>query len=62
MLALIKEGVTNPVGATYEQFISDDFDGTFDRIRKPAPEFKDFLNDMKKRAKEADTGDEHPYG
>jgi hypothetical protein len=57
---LIKEGLTNPVSATYEQFISEDFDGTFERIRKPAPSFKDFLSDMKKQAKEADN-DEHPY-
>lgn len=63
-LVLIKEGVTNPVGATYEQFISEeDFDTLFENIRKPAPEFKDFLNDMKKQAKKAAEADDgNPYG
>jgi hypothetical protein len=62
-LALIKEGV-NPVSATYEQFTSDeDFDTLFDSIRRPAPEFKDFLNDMKKQAKKAAEADDgNPYG
>jgi hypothetical protein len=56
---LKKVGITNPASATYEQFTSDeDFDTLFDSIRRPAPEFKDFLNDMKKRAKQDDN---EPY-
>jgi hypothetical protein len=59
-LALKKEGVTNECSATYEQFVSEeDFDTVFERIRTPAPEFKDFLNDMKKQAKKAVDADQY---
>jgi hypothetical protein len=61
-LSMIKEGSgANPVGATYDQFIAEDFDTTFDRIRAPEPDFKDFYKNYKK-AKEAAKDDEQPYG
>jgi hypothetical protein len=54
---------TNPVSATYEQMLAEDFDSTFENIRRPAPDFKDiFTNEMKKRAKQAAEDEEHPYG
>jgi hypothetical protein len=60
---LIHPNHSNPCGATYEQMLAEDFDTTFENIRKPAPDFKDiFTNEMKKRAKEAAEVEEHPYG
>jgi hypothetical protein len=58
-LLLIKEGVPNPVSATYEQFIAEDFDETFKRIRTPAPEFKDFYKHYKKAAEDVENN--HQY-
>ena len=62
-LCLKKEGVTNEVSATYEQFIAEDFDGTFERIRTPTPDFKEFLGDLKKKAKQTaeDDNGSNPY-
>jgi hypothetical protein len=59
---LIHPQYPNPVSAIYEQML-EDFDSTFENIRRPAPDFKDiFTNEMKKRAKEAAEVEEHPYG
>jgi hypothetical protein len=57
---VLKKAGTNPVSATYEQFTSEeDFDTLFETIRTPAPEFKDFLNEMKKQAKKAVDADQY---
>jgi hypothetical protein len=60
-LILEKEGVSHPVSATYDQFLAEDFDSTFERINRPTPDFKDFYKEYKK-AKEAAEDDHHQYG
>jgi hypothetical protein len=60
-LILEKEGVTHPVSATLEQFLAEDFDQTFERIRAPAPDFNNFYKEYKK-AKEAAEDANHQYG
>jgi hypothetical protein len=52
-LLLVKPGI-NPCSVTYEQFISEeDFDSTFERIRRPVPTFNDFFRDLKTKEEQA---------
>ena len=60
-LILEKEGITNPVSATLEQFLAEDFDQTFERIRAPAPKFEDWHREYNKRRQAAEE-ENHQYG
>jgi hypothetical protein len=59
---LIKTGVQNPIAVTYEQFVSDDFDGIWNRVRAAPPKFEDFYKDMKKAKEAAEDANHHQYG
>ena len=60
-LILMKEGVANPCSATYEEFISDDFDGIVERKRTPPVNFDDFYKGWKKAKEAADKANVDSY-